>query len=156
LPEVTQQLEAEHEEAVQGMIQGPKSPRDTSKDGVLMVLSREQQLTWPWAGHSGHPAQGWGRSAHPHCSRSRKAPGPGRSGCGRPNRGGRIFAMGCPEPEHTSLCLCLLCSSQSPPCPSLPPLERGPELSSTWALVVLTPAGNTAPSGQQALTTLGG
>lgn len=71
---------------MQEIIQGPGSPSSTRKEGrrVRGAGARRRQLTWLWAGRCGRPAEGQGHSARPHCSHSRRAPGPGRG------RGGQL------------------------------------------------------------------
>lgn len=58
------------------------------------------RLTWLWAGHCGHPAGGQGHSARPRCSRSRRAPGPGKA---REGWLGGPSAAGHPSPPQYTI-----------------------------------------------------
>lgn len=59
------------------------------------------RLTWLWAGHCGHPAGGQGHSARPHCSHSRREPGPGRVRARGLAVGNRQPGVHVPQPHST-------------------------------------------------------
>lgn len=110
---------------MQGFTQGPGVPSCTSREGRgVRGGAGGARLTWLWAGHCGHPAGGQGHSARPHCSHSRREPGPGRAR-GEGWLGGKPTAWS-PRPsppQHTSSSLyCtrhglrLFCPFQTPHC----------------------------------------
>lgn len=91
--------------------QGPGSPDPSRGAKGVRVERRRNQLTWLWAGRCGHLAGGRGHSAHPHCSHSRRAPGPGRGRCGwlerAPTASSPCLPCGSALPsQHTSSSLC--------------------------------------------------